>query len=50
MSRKESKLYIINFIDPPDNSFKKQFNTTSNENAYSENCIKNISGKEGDVC
>ena len=37
MSRNESKFYAINFIDPRIVFFKKEnFNSTCNENAYSE--------------
>ena len=38
MSRKESKFYVIKFIDPwIIIFFKKSFNTTCIENAYSDN-------------
>ena len=36
MSRKISKFYVISFIIARIIFFKKKFNTTSNENAYSD--------------
>ena len=34
--KKESKFYLINFVDPPMIFLKENFNTTCNENAYSD--------------
>ena len=49
ISRRESKFYVINFIDPPNNFFKKRILTPRVVKTQLKNCVKKVSGKEGNV-
>ena len=50
MSRKESKFYVTNFIDPQTIFLKRKFQHHVQWKRIFRYCIKKVSRKEGDVC
>ena len=49
ISRRESNFYVINFIDPPNNFFKKRILTPPVVKTQLKYCVNKVSGKEGNV-